>query len=484
MTTWDVVVIGAGSAGLGAALAAARRGCEVLLVEQAPAVGGIAAWAGVNVWEPGVGGTGLPYEIYCRLRNIPGAVGIYAYARHCTWENGQDAFPGALFTIDPKLAYTDTLLRHGMRSIACEEQFCREKLHGVVFEPAAYRAVVMDMLAATGSCSVALSTGIVTVRASGGQVHELVLSDDCRVRAKTFIDASGESVLCRMCGCEVFRGREGREVFAEPGAPEHDSNEINGVSLMYRITPTKQTATDQRTNPPEKCWWKPDYGSACFVRYPCGDYNVNMLPTMTGEEYLACSPSEAYAKALRRVHAHWRHVRHTVPEFHCFAVSWIAPQIGVREGWRVRAEYTLTQHDLAAGLSRQTHPDIICIADHPMDTHGRGGICGEVSAPYGIPFRCLVPRGMENVLTAGRGAGFSAIAASSARLSRTMMQLGQAAGTAAALARKHDVPVAAVNTDCLCEALAADHVQLQWPTPSGLLRYLGRQDHLPLRTHC
>ena len=87
--------------------------------------------------------------------------------------------------------------------------------------------------------------------------------------------------------------------------------------------------------------------------------------------------------------------------------------LGVRESRRIVAEYVLTEHDLRAGLSGQDHPDIVCIADHAMDTHGsHGRPCGELREPYGVPFRCLVPRGFSNLLVACRGAGFSALAAS------------------------------------------------------------------------
>jgi len=71
-----------------------------------------------------------------------------------------------------------------------------------------------------------------------------------------------------------------------------------------------------------------------------------------------------------------------------------------------------------------------------MDNHGGGGPGGELREAYGIPYRCLLPLNTENVLIAGRAASFSAIAASSCRLSRTMMQLGEAAGVAAHLAGK------------------------------------------------
>lgn len=63
--------------------------------------------------------------------------------------------------------------------------------------------------------------------------------------------------------------------------------------------------------------------------------------------------------------------------------------------------------------------------------HGEGHLCSELDVPYGVPFECLLPREFDNLLVACRGASFSHLTASSCRLSRTMMQLGHAAGLAA-----------------------------------------------------
>lgn len=182
----------------------------------------------------------------------------------------------------------------------------------------------------------------------------------------------------------------------------------------------------------------------------------------------------AYAECRRRALGHWHHCQTVFPEFQRYRLSWIAPALGVRETCRIRGEYVLTKHDLRAGLPKQTHPDIIALADHAMDTHGAGSRgTGELAQPYGIPYRCLIPKGFQNLLIACRASSFSSLAASSCRLSRTMMQLGQAAGTAAALALRLGVPLPAVPPAALRQALRAQHVQLDWPMPDELRTYLG-----------
>ena len=130
----------------------------------------------------------------------------------------------------------------------------------------------------------------------------------------------------------------------------------------------------------------------------------------------------------------------TYPFFKNYVFDSYAPQLGIRESYRVVTEYILTQHDLMKGLYGQGHNDIIALADHRIDMHGGLGV-KDISEVYGVPYRCLVPQGFDNLLVAGKSAGFSHIAASSCRLSRTMMALGHAAGFAAWLSISEGKPV-------------------------------------------
>ncbi len=440
----DVAVLGGGSAGFGAAWSAAQLGSTVVLVEKEAVLGGTSTLGGVNNWEPGMGGTGVPYRVYQRLARIPEAAGIYRLDRHLAWKKPWEkyAFPGGILEADPCLTYAHTLLRHGpgMGDEAWFRQYC----HGVIFEPGAMSGVMLDMLKETGRCRVFLNTALKEVRHADGRVSEMTLSDGTTVRAGIFIDAT-DGALCAQLGCDLMVGRDSQAAFNEPGAPPEPVMKMNGATLVYRVTPVGGTEPD-RVEPlpegvPETCWWQGNFPVAFVGVYPNGDRFVNMLPTMRGEEYLALGAEKAYAECARRVRAHWHWYQKNFDEFRRFKLQMIFPKAGLRETRRVRGEYVLTQNDLIAGLSGQKHDDIIAIADHPMDSHGGGGPGGELREAYGIPYRCLLPLKTENVLVAGRAASFSAIAASSCRLSRTMMQLGEAAGVAAHLARVQGKPL-------------------------------------------
>jgi hypothetical protein len=481
--SFDLAVIGGGSGGIGAALAAARRGLNVVLIERGHMLGGTATIGGVNVWEMGAGGTGIPFDIYQRLKQIPDAVGIYSNGRHfCLpgahggWPHDMTgvSFPGGENVVDPGRQYIDTLRRHVPEEFLNDKWlWAKENWHGVPFEPDAFHSVVMDMFSETGNCAVRLGTALIGADAQDGIVRKATLSDGHRISATSWVDGTGCGALCRMSGCEQLQGIDSKGAFGEDGAPDEHIERVNAPTLIFRVAKT-DTPEVEPLPPgiPADFWWRDTPTSSCVNHYPNGDRNINMLPTMEGPEFLALGWEKAYAECRRRIHCHWHFLQTNFPEFQYFRMHTIFPMLGVRESWRTVCDKMLTEGDIVGGLHQQTDPDIIAIADHSLDRHGQGGACPEVLFPYGIPYRCLVPRGYRNLLIACRGAGFSSIAASSARLSRTMMQLGQAAGNAVVLARELGCPLPAVNPQRLRERLCEEHVQLEFPLTDQLQAYI------------
>lgn len=468
---YDLIVVGLGSGGFGAACAAARQGLKVLCIEKASQIGGNAVASGVTMWEPGVGGTGFPFEIYRRLKATPWSAAIYSFGRHFSWD-GPQSFPGGEHVPDLTRRYADTLRRCRGDGKPSDEAFKREHWHGVIFEPGVYEQVLWNMLNETGRVTVLTETSSEHADVQDGTVTGLVLSNGARVSARAYVDSTGGGALCRACGCEVMYGQESADRFGEEGAPEKPNDVTNGATLIFRIAPADTMAVEPLPDGiPADCWWS-GFPAMSAVQYPNGGYNCNMLPTMVGKEFAGMDYAAACQECRRRVYAFWHHVQRGWPEFQRYRISWLAPALGVRESTRIVGDYVLTLHDLRAGISKQQHPDIVTIADHSIDRHGTGGIGGEMLEPYGVPYRCLIPKGFKNLLIACRGASFSSIAASSCRLSRTMMQLGQAAGTAAALAQEQDVSLPEVPADTLRARLREQHVQLEWPLPEELIGYL------------
>jgi len=153
--------------------------------------------------------------------------------------------------------------------------------------------------------------------------------------------------------------------------------------------------------------------------------------------------------------------------------------LGIRESFRVVGEYVLNQNDLLAGYKKQLQKDIIALADHPMDMHGKSGSLGTLAEAYGISYRCLIPKGWRNLMVACRGASFSHLAASSCRLSRTMIALGHAAGFAASIAAKEnisvqDVPALRVQTEMNLTLRAKENKN---DAPKPINKFIGKSKY-------
>jgi hypothetical protein len=151
------------------------------------------------------------------------------------------------------------------------------------------------------------------------------------------------------------------------------------------------------------------------------------------------------ARRLVYAHLYWLQTDGGLPTW---GLVGIAPEIGVRESRRIMGEYIMTELDCTSGLKGQEHPDIVVIADHTLDMHNSFDL-PVANGPYGIPFRCLRPRGFGNLMVASKAASFSHIAASACRLQRTVMRLGEVAGTAAAMAVSDGVDPGMVEIDVL-----------------------------------
>ncbi|NQT12415.1 MAG: FAD-dependent oxidoreductase, partial [Planctomycetes bacterium] len=425
--------------GYAAAIAAARAGADCILVERLDQLGGTSTAAYVSVWGPGAAGS-FAREIYNRLQEIPYAVGI---ARDHNPDRKQGPF--GLWLVTEGLPYQETL-----RGAAAP----RSKRRSVVFEPDALGRVVVEMLAETGNCRTLLETTFTEVETDGPRIQSIRAETrdgrTYRIRARVFIDATGGVHVCRAAGYETMLGPESKDRFNESLAPDKPGKTLNAVSLCYRIRKSTHPKRQPPPDPPVKKWPR----SAHVSGQPNGDRIVNPLALLPGRTVIDLSRDDAMARAERIVQAQWRWLQ-TYPAFSQYEFESYAPMLGVRETYRVVGEYVLTQHDLQAGLDAQPHPDIIAVANHSMDVHGAGSrrVRGEVKQPYGVHYRCLVPKGSVNLLAACRGASFSHIAASSCRLSRTIIQLGRAAGLAAAMAAENDVPVTELDVAALRQKL-------------------------------
>ena len=353
-----------------------------------------------------------------------------------------------LWLITPGATYEESLAHLGQQ---------RKDWRGVAFDPHKLGEVVLEMLTETGKCRVMRGTTFVGVDTDGRRIVAIQATKDegaqYKIRARVFIDSTGGAHLCRAAGYETMLGPDSKARFGERFAPDTPGKTLNAISLCYRVHKSANPRRQPAPDPPVEKWPR----SAHVTSLPNGDLILNPLATVPGRDLIELGYDQCMRKAKRLVQAQWHWLQEN-PTFAPYEFHSFAPMLGIRESYRVVGEYVLTQEDLEAGLQRQTHPDVIAVADHAMDVHGkgRGRVHGQLKAPYGIPYRCLIPKDSTNLLVACRGASFSQIAASSCRLSRTIIQLGHAAGTAAAMAVESDVLVGEIDVAELREKLKVE----------------------------
>lgn len=423
--TSDVCVLGMGSGGFAAAYTMLEKGLSVTVCDKNPGPGGTSVFAGVNCWEPGVS-SGHVHRLLADLllkednaaavsKTVPNA----AFLEPGSGETSFEKYPWGYSVPDGTKDYESTLKRCYSLTGSKSETWRRFQ-----FDPEAMMRAMETLLAPfKGRLRAFYSSELVGCDTENGLLRAVTLrtqGEDVRVKARYFVDATGDIVLARLAGCRYAVGAESKETYHEPSAPEKaDPGNLNGASYVFRISQKGESPYDTGTS----C--DAPRAVSCFNRYPVGDINVNMLPTFTGREYLAFG-EDADRFGRERVFAYWNRLQKEIPALRAWHISHIFPQAGVRESYRLIGKYVLTENDIRNGLPCPMK--IAAVADHPMDVHGEEGALKELRAPYEIPLDCLLTNEFENLLVACRGASFSHIAASSARLSRTMLSLGEAAG--------------------------------------------------------
>lgn len=436
---FDVLVVGAGPAGIIAAVAAARNGARTILVEKNAFLGGNMA-------------LGLPFLGFFndRRKRIVGSI---------PWELVErlvkaKASPGPWFN-NPAAKY---------------------KSGGVIpFDPAALRSVIFNMLSEAGVdlwLYTMFVAPIMRRNAIAGAIFESK-SGRQAIMAKTVIDASGDG-----------------DVAARAGVPFQKGDPQNGLlqptTLLFQITDVDMDSFlgDVEKRPdsyhihnPKNFHYRGDYRrgvrmeisgleKVCQKATARGDYDVpnpyvifacmprkgtllvNMAKVKGVDGTDNRSLSRAEMEGCENIRKVMRFLKKYVPGMKNARVDWIAPSIGIRETRRIVGQYTLTEQDMRA---KTKFDDRVAMGGRYIDVHDptpdNTGKSLYMTFPdgYFIPFRCLIPQKVGNLLTAGRCISVSYAAYGSTRVMAQCMATGQAAGTAAALAARSNCSVRRIN---------------------------------------
>ncbi len=405
----DVLVCGAGPAGVTAALAAARMGAKTRLLEVNSCLGGV--WtAGQLAWVWDMGKPGMSREIIHELDKRHARVDTPIHPNQKT------------FTYDIESL---KLLLEEM----CDESGVAIRLHTRVTSALKNERNQL--------------TVVITESKSGREAW----------RAKSFVDATGDGDLGALAGCEFDIGEEGTgktqpmtfmalitvqsaEALQEfisfwKGIPEHRKKHTNFLQELHRAGV------------------EPSYGHPTLFQV-----NGNLLALMINHEY---GVSAIDAEQITRATIHARaEIQNAVIALNQLGGAWkdiqlvsTAEYIGVREGRRIHGRYTVTVDDLIQG---RHHDDAVCRVYFGVDVHSTNpkkdktlSNKGVRMKPYDIPMRALIANDVDGLLMAGRCISGDWLAHASYRVTGNAVPMGEAAGVAAALAARssrlsHQIP--------------------------------------------
>ena len=400
-----VVVCGGGPAGLCAAVAAAQEGAEVLLLERYGFLGGMATAGLVNPF--------MPYYTGGKLINR----GLFEAIITCLREAG---------------GWT-----------AREDDRGRD-----AFDPEVLKQVGLEMALEAG-VRLRLHTLLAAVQAEGGRVRRLVVAGKAGLEAvegEVFVDATGDGDLAAWAGAPYGEGRpqDGR---CQPMTLNFNLGGVDEDRLPSREEISARYQAAQRrgelTNPRENVLW--------FYTTRPGEIHFNTTRVLGRRGTDPEDLTQAEIEARRQVTEMLAFLRREISGFERSYLLATACQIGVRESRRIAGDYVLTVEDV---LGARDFPDGIARGCYPVDIHNPAGTGTEIrslpeGASYALPYRCLLPRGLDNVLVAGRPISCDHGAHSSLRVMPIAACLGEAAGVAAARALERRGEPRRVDTEAL-----------------------------------
>ncbi len=387
----DVLVCGGGCAGIAAALAAARRGAKVLLVEKAPFAGGIITCVG------------LPY------------------------------FDGIANIKDNRIVVRGIALELLSKSGVCKPDATHTAKHNPTIGNSFAFKLLLDRLLREqrDQLTVLFNSFVCGVNASGGRIRSVLIANKdglVNVEANTVIDCTGDA-----------------DVAAWAGAPFEQNAEVQPLTLHFRIGNVKRVgnlsqncraALAKAQAAGELPFY---YGPGVMFLY--GDdevyiHGIRVPANPTNAADLSRAEMQGRADAWTMFQA-WKR---GVPGFEQSYFIEAYPWIGVRESRRLIGQYVLNEDDL---MKARRFDDAIATGCWYLDLHPNKTVVGSANDfdpkkvqpdPYDIPYRSLLPQKIENLLVAGRCHSATRGAHASTRVTVTAMAMGEAAGTAAALA--------------------------------------------------
>lgn len=410
----ELCVVGGGLAGICTAIAAARHGTKVVLIQDRAVLGGNSS-SEIRMWVCGAHGkdnreTGIVEELL--LENF--------------YSN-----PGLKFPLWDLTLYG---------KVKAEENIT------LLLNSAVFDAVVEN-------------NTIKSVKAWQSNAETFHV-----VQAQYFADCSGDSILAPLSGAQFRYGREARSEFHETIPPEQADKKTMGMSCLFQIRETDHPVS---FTPPE---WAYQYETDDCLPYKDHFLDNNFWWIELGGEWDCIHDTDRCRDELLKICLGvWDHMKnHGDHGAQNWELEWIGFLPGKRESRRYVGEYTVTQNDVEA--EGRFH-DLVAYAGWTMDDHfpqgfyyteGYPTIFHPAPQPWGLPLRAMISKNIQNLVFAGRNISVTHAALSSSRVMATCGILGQALGTSVAQSLKTHTDIRNIDIPTLQNTLMDDDCYLPW----------------------
>ena len=412
--TTELCVVGGGMSGLCCAIAAARHGTKVVLVQDRPVLGGNAS-SEIRMW---IGGA-----------------------------HGKDNREGGI----------------------CEEIFLENFYQNPALKYPLWDSVLYEKAKAEKNLTLLLNTACLDATMDGNRIVSIKCWQSNAetfhiITAGYFADCSGDSILAPLSGARYMYGREAKSEFGERIPPDVADKKTMGMSCLFQIRETDHKVT---YTPPS---WAYKYETDADLPYKDHDKTNNFWWIELGGEWDCIHDTDRCRDELLKIcYGVWDHMKnHGDHDVDNWELEWIGFLPGKRESRRYIGKYIVTQNDVEA---EGRFDDIVAYAGWSMDDHfpegfyytkGHPTIYHPAPQPWGLPLRCMISENIENLVFAGRNISVTHAALSSSRVMATCAILGQALGTAVSQALADGCAVENVDIRKLQQTLMEDDCYIPW----------------------
>lgn len=410
----DVVVVGGGPAGFSAAIAARREGCSVTLLERYPYLGGLASGGMVLVLDDMTNGyevtvTGTCMEMIERMKKIGAAVYPPQEDQRQGWDVYRRWAHWGLFDFRSSTKPMPIVMASA-------------------FDPDGWKRVSNDMIAEAGVDVRLHSWFSKTIVRDGRAAGVICETKEGRqaILGKVVIDTTGDLDVAASAGAEFTVGGYMITTVFRLGGVDVEEAERFRYEEPEAFAKIDKEAKRTVGGSWDR-WW---------LATPLPGVVWCNCPHMTGYDALKVTDqTRADFDGRKRIYALVDYARAHVPGFkNCFVID-VAPQLGVRQTRLLQGEYVVTKSDVNDRV-------------HFADTVARG-------RDYYTPYRSMLPKGIDNLLVAGRHYSATESAQKLSREIPPCMSMGQSAGVAAALALSGNIAVRKVDTAAICKRVRA-----------------------------